>query len=95
MFKFIKIVAICSMLFTTSAFADGWGHHHHHHGYRYGYNPYYVPPVVIGYYPPQQYYAPPPVPYGGYGYPVGPVISVPFFVGGWGHGGYGHHGHHH
>lgn len=93
MFRFIKIAALCSMFLTPAAFADGW-HHHHHGNYGYGYNAYYSPPV-IRYYPSQPYYAPPPVPYGRYGYGVGPVISLPFYGGGWGHGGYGHHGHRH
>lgn len=93
--RIIKIVAISSMFFLSAAFAEGRGHHHH---YGYGYSPYYggYAPPVMRYYPIQQpYYAPPPVAaYGGYGYGNAPIIVVPFFGGGWGHGGFGHHGHH-
>lgn len=101
MLKIIKMLIIGTLFFSGTAFAHGWGRHHHGYGYGpgygYGYGPGYgvYAPPAMGYYPIQQpYYAPPPVaPYGGYAYGVSPVVRVPFFGGGWGHGRYGHHGH--
>ncbi|WP_347988415.1 hypothetical protein [Methylomonas sp. AM2-LC] len=74
MFRYIKIVIIASMFFSSSVFAEGWEHHHHHyHGYEngyrngygngYSYNPYFAreyisPPVVIA---PQPYFIQPQV----------------------------------
>lgn len=94
MSRFIKFAAICAMCFSGSVFAHG--HHgfggYRHGGYGYGYTPYFAAPYPGYYAAPQPYYVPPPIPYGGYIYNPGPVVSMPFYGGGWGHGGYGWHG---
>ncbi len=66
MFRVIKIFVI-SMMFSTAAFAEGWGHHQHFGGYGFGgyRHPYYgggyyAPRFMPGYYP-QPNFAPVPV----------------------------------